>query len=49
MIAKALQTNPSGRLTTPEDVADAVLGLAAMGTWMTGNIIGIDGGEDNAG
>ncbi|NQV50981.1 MAG: SDR family oxidoreductase, partial [Candidatus Marinimicrobia bacterium] len=26
MIAKALQTNPSGRLTTPEDVADAVLG-----------------------
>lgn len=49
MIAKALQTNPSGRLTTPEDVADAVFKLAGMNTWMTGNVIGIDGGEDNAG
>ena len=49
MIARALQMNPGGRLTTPEDVADAVLHLAQMGTWMTGNVIGIDGGEDNAG
>jgi len=49
MIARALQTNPGGRLTTPSDVADAVLILASMSTWMTGNIIGLDGGEDNAG
>jgi NAD(P)-dependent dehydrogenase (short-subunit alcohol dehydrogenase family) len=44
-----LQSNPGGRLTTPEDVADAVLTFAGMNTWITGNVIGIDGGEDNAG
>ncbi|NQV16492.1 SDR family oxidoreductase [bacterium] len=49
MIARALQMNPGGRLTTPEDVAEAVFTLAAMNSWMTGNVIGIDGGEDNAG
>jgi len=49
MIARALQANPGGRLTTPDDVADAVVAFAGMSTWMTGNIIGIDGGEDNAG
>jgi NAD(P)-dependent dehydrogenase (short-subunit alcohol dehydrogenase family) len=42
----ALQRNPAGRLTTPEDVADAVVALASpkLG-WMTGNAIGVDGGE----
>lgn len=49
MIARALRINPGGRLTTPEDVADAVFKLAQMSPWMTGNVIGIDGGEDNAG
>ena len=49
MIARALNANPGGRLTTPDDVADAVLTFAGMSTWITGNVIGIDGGEDNAG
>jgi NAD(P)-dependent dehydrogenase (short-subunit alcohol dehydrogenase family) len=38
--------NPGGRLTRPEDVADAIVALASPGThWMTGNTIGVDGGE----
>jgi NAD(P)-dependent dehydrogenase (short-subunit alcohol dehydrogenase family) len=49
MIARALQANPGGRLTTPEDVADAILNFSKMSTWITGNVIGVDGGEDNAG
>ncbi|MCF7809182.1 MAG: SDR family oxidoreductase [Candidatus Marinimicrobia bacterium] len=49
MIARALQANPGGRLTTPNDVAEAVLTFAGMSTWITGNVIGVDGGEDNAG
>jgi NAD(P)-dependent dehydrogenase (short-subunit alcohol dehydrogenase family) len=43
----ALRRNPSGRLTTPEDVARAIAVLCRPGTeWMTGNVIGVDGGED---
>ncbi|TMQ25669.1 MAG: SDR family oxidoreductase [Candidatus Rokuibacteriota bacterium] len=43
----AQQRNPSGRLTTPEDVARAIVVLAHPDTaWMTGNVIGVDGGED---
>ncbi len=43
----ALQGNPSGRLTTPEDVAAAIVALTRPETyWMTGNVIGVDGGED---
>jgi enoyl-[acyl-carrier protein] reductase III len=39
--------NPGGRLTTPEDVAQAVAALMDDRTgWMTGNIIRVDGGED---
>jgi enoyl-[acyl-carrier-protein] reductase (NADH) len=38
--------NPGGRLTRPEDVAEAIVALASPGTyWMTGNTIGVDGGE----
>jgi NAD(P)-dependent dehydrogenase (short-subunit alcohol dehydrogenase family) len=38
--------NPSGRMTQPDDVAQAIVTLSAEGThWMTGNVIGIDGGE----
>ncbi|HEY8169332.1 MAG: SDR family oxidoreductase [Candidatus Limnocylindrales bacterium] len=42
----AERKNPAGRLTTPEDVAQAIIALASprLG-WMTGNVIGIDGGE----
>jgi enoyl-[acyl-carrier protein] reductase III len=44
---KALEANPSGRLTTPKDVAEAIVALSHPGThWITGNVIGVDGGED---
>ena len=42
----ATTRNPNARLTRPEDVADALVALATPNTrWMTGNVIGIDGGE----
>ncbi len=45
----ALARNPSGRLTTPEDVARAIAALCRPGTeWISGNVIGVDGGEDVA-
>jgi enoyl-[acyl-carrier protein] reductase III len=47
IIKKALEANPSGRLTTPGDVAEAILVLSLPGAyWITGNVIGVDGGED---
>jgi len=50
MAARALERNPSGRLTEPRDVADAIVALASPKTqWMTGNVIGVDGGEEIAG
>ena len=43
----ALTRNPCGRLTRPEDVAQAIAVLCQPGTdWITGNVIGVDGGED---
>lgn len=46
----ALRTNPSGRLTTPEDVGAALVALSRPEThWITGNVIGVDGGEDIVG
>ena len=46
MIQMALAKNPSGRLTMPQDVADAI-GLLAhpKAQWVTGNVICVDGGE----
>ena len=39
--------NPSGRVTTPEDVADAIVQLSIdESNWITGNTINVDGGED---
>jgi NAD(P)-dependent dehydrogenase (short-subunit alcohol dehydrogenase family) len=39
--------NPAGRLTTPQDVADAVVALCSPRTrWITGNVINVDGGEE---
>jgi len=39
--------NPYGRLTTPQDVARCIAVLAHENTyWMTGNTLGVDGGED---
>jgi enoyl-[acyl-carrier protein] reductase III len=50
MIAAAAKRNPHRRLTTPEDVARALVALARPEThWITGNVIGVDGGEEIAG
>ena len=49
LIAQAQTRNPGGRLTTPEDVARAVAVLADLSSWVTGNVIGVDGGEDIVG
>jgi enoyl-[acyl-carrier protein] reductase III len=43
----ARRRNPSGRLTRPDDVAAAIVALSHEATaWITGNVIGVDGGED---
>jgi len=40
------ERNPAGRLTRPEDVAEAIVALSSPRLyWMTGNTIGVDGGE----
>lgn len=46
LLDAALERNPGGRLTRTEDVAEAIVALASprLG-WMTGNTIGVDGGE----
>ena len=50
MVAVAQERNPSGRLTTPEDVAKFMaLMTDARAQWVTGNVIGVDGGEDIVG
>ncbi|MCB9664085.1 MAG: SDR family oxidoreductase [Alphaproteobacteria bacterium] len=49
LAAGARDRNPSGRLTTPEDVAQAVVALTAPGlAWMTGACVPVDGGESVA-
>lgn len=46
----ARSRNPHGRMTTPQDVAAAIGVLAHPNTyWITGNVIGVDGGEDVVG
>ena len=46
----AARRNPSGRLTTVEDVAKAIVVLSHPDTyWLTGNVIGVDGGEEIVG
>jgi NAD(P)-dependent dehydrogenase (short-subunit alcohol dehydrogenase family) len=50
MIERVLAMHPAGRLTTPADVAGALVALCADGAaWVSGNVIGVDGGEDVAG
>jgi NAD(P)-dependent dehydrogenase (short-subunit alcohol dehydrogenase family) len=47
LLKNALARNPSGRLTTCEDVAQCLVELARPGTsWLTGNTLRVDGGED---
>ena len=50
MINNILKINPNKRLTTPKDIAEitALIGLSSN-TWMTGNIIRVDGAEDIVG
>jgi enoyl-[acyl-carrier protein] reductase III len=46
LIEVASARNPGGRMTRPEDVAEAICVLASPRLyWMTGNTIGVDGGE----
>jgi enoyl-[acyl-carrier protein] reductase III len=47
LLDAASSRNPSGRLTTPEDVADATVALCSPRShWITGNVINVDGGEE---
>lgn len=47
MVEMARSRNPRGRLTTPEDVAAALVALAGPGGgWISGNVINVDGGEE---
>lgn len=50
LLERAQRLNPSGRATRPEDVAKAIAALIDERLyWMTGNVIGVDGGEDITG
>ena len=50
IVAQAARRNPSGRMTTPEDVARAIVLLSHPDAyWITGNVIGVDGGEEIVG
>ena len=50
MVEIAQMRNPTGRLTTPEDVAKAIALLSdERSQFITGNVIGVDGGEDIVG
>jgi NAD(P)-dependent dehydrogenase (short-subunit alcohol dehydrogenase family) len=46
MITLAQKKNPTGRLTIPKDVAEAI-GLLSQpkAQWITGNVLCVDGGE----
>jgi NAD(P)-dependent dehydrogenase (short-subunit alcohol dehydrogenase family) len=46
IIEASNRRNPSGRMTTPQDVANAIVALSGDGfDFVTGNVIGVDGGE----
>ena len=46
MIEITMARNPHGRMTTPQDVAEAIVSLSETDSdWISGNIIGVDGGE----
>jgi enoyl-[acyl-carrier-protein] reductase (NADH) len=46
IIAAGMRRNPTGRMTTTQDVADAIVALSREGTgFISGEVIGVDGGE----
>jgi enoyl-[acyl-carrier protein] reductase III len=46
MVEVTLARNPHGRLTTTEDVAEAIVRLSESDSdWISGNVIGVDGAE----
>ena len=46
IIDSATRRNPTGRMTTPQDVARAIVALSVEGTdFISGEVIGVDGGE----
>jgi enoyl-[acyl-carrier protein] reductase III len=46
IIASATARNPTGRMTTTQDVANAIVALSGEGTgFISGEVIGVDGGE----
>jgi enoyl-[acyl-carrier protein] reductase III len=50
MIQHCLSIHPAKRLTTPADVASVLVAIARPDTtWMTGNVLGVDGTEDLVG
>ena len=50
MIEFAKMRNPHHRLTTTDDVAKAIAAMSNSDVgWVTGNVIGVDGGEDIVG
>ncbi len=50
MMEHTKKINPFGRLTTPEDISDALVHLShADMRWLTGNVLRLDGGEDVVG
>ena len=50
MLSESLRRNPTGRLTSPQDVASAIALLARPGAqFISGNVIGVDGGEATSG
>jgi len=47
LFESAARKNPSRRLTTPQDVAGALVALCHPDAgWLTGNVINVDGGEE---
>jgi enoyl-[acyl-carrier protein] reductase III len=50
MIEASQRRNPSGRMTTPEDVAATIVALSQPSVrFVSGSVIFVDGGEDMAG
>jgi enoyl-[acyl-carrier protein] reductase III len=46
IIASATKRNPTGRMTTTQDIANTILALSGDGTdFVNGEVIGVDGGE----